>query len=253
MLKQLAYRKAKKYIKWVDGYSYNFAKNGEEWILKQTSDLGFKVIFDVGANIGSWTAHALKHYKNAEIHCFEISEQTYKSLQKNTTSKNCHLNNFGLSNENETIEYKDYGDNSGVNTILLDVDYHDKKIAPKLKKAQLQKGDDYCQTNKVNNIDFLKIDVEGAEHLVLTGFAKMLDEQRIRLIQFEYGYTNGDTKFLMRDFFKFFSEKGYKVGKLRRGKVEFTDWSYALNDFNSGPNFIAVRQSDTELIEKLKA
>ena len=35
----------------------------------------------------------------------------------------------------------------------------------------------------------LKIDTEGAEHLVLKGFSDLLSKQSIRLIQFEYGLS----------------------------------------------------------------
>ena len=251
MISKLIYRAARRYIRRADGYSYDFAKNGEEWILQRAAALDFSVVFDVGANVGSWTQHAQRYFDNAELHCFELSAETFATLSRNIESNRCHLNNYGLSDSNADIEYKDYGRDSGVNTLLLDASFHDSSIEPAVKKGKVRRGEDYCQTEGIDYIDFLKIDVEGAEHLVLQGFAKMLSEQRIRMVQFEYGYTHGDAKFLMRDFYELFASYGYRVGKLRKGRVEFVEWSYALNDFDSGPNFIAVRETNTDLIQYL--
>ncbi len=55
----------------------------------------------------------------------------------------------------------------------------------------------------------------------------------------------------MRDFFKLLSEKNYIIGKVRRGDIEFLAFNYKLNDFNSGPNYIAVRKTDSAIISLL--
>jgi hypothetical protein len=130
---------------------------------------------------------------------------------------------------------------------LLNAKYHDKAINPKLLDGSLVSGDEYCQNKNIEAIDFLKIDVEGAEHLVLHGFTEMLKKHSIRIVQFEYGYTNGDAKFLMRDFYDFFEKLDYKVGKIRKDEIDFSEWTYQHNDFNSGPNYVAIQKEDNEL------
>lgn len=107
-------------------------------------------------------------------------------------------------------------------------------------------------TKKIESIDILKIDVEGADHLVLKGFSKILEKNNIRLIQFEYGYTHGDAKFLMRDFYELFEGYGYIVGRLTKKGVKFEDWHYKMNDFKSGPNYVAIRKDDSQLKSLLK-
>ena len=71
-------------------------------------------------------------------------------------------------------------------------------------------------------------------------------KKNVRLIQFEYGYANGDAKFLMKDFFIFFKKNNYIVAKLRK-KIKFEKWNYSFNDFNSGPNYIAIKDDDYEI------
>ncbi len=246
-LKSAIARVAGKYLDYYNGFSYDFKKNGEEDLIRKLRVINPKIVFDVGANIGDWTRIALENYPSAEMHCFELSAVTYKNLLENVPRCRVILNNFGLAAEDGDFTYKDYGENSGVNTILLSATYHDADIEPRLVTAKLRKGDGYCDQKKIHFIDFLKIDVEGAEHLVLAGFENMLRKKAIRVIQFEYGYTNGDSKFLMRDFYEFFQKLGYLTGKVRKGFITFDNWTYKHNDFNSGPNYVAIRADDFEL------
>ncbi len=45
--------------------------------------------------------------------------------------------------------------------------------------------DEYCHQNNITQIDFLKIDVEGADTMVLRGAKKLLHQKRIKVIAFE--------------------------------------------------------------------
>jgi FkbM family methyltransferase len=236
----------------VRGYSYNFEKNGESRLLNNLATLKLNTIFDVGSNIGDYARIARAFFPHAAIHCFELSPRTYRTLAENLKNDlNINLNNFGLSDRATEIEFKDYGPDSPVNTILTDSIYHDHRISHTFSSARLETGSDYCASKGVRQIDLLKVDVEGAEHMVLQGFSDLLANKAVRIVQFEYGYANGDAKFLMRDFFKFFESYGYMVGRLSKQGVVFEPWSYKLNDFRSGPNFVAVRQDDDEIVKTI--
>lgn len=243
---------AKKFIKRYEGFSYNANKNGEKHLLDVLSQQQIDVVFDVGANVGDWSRTALECFPDAMVHSFELSERTFRTLRDNLSGEGrVALNQCGLSNAVGHVTYKDYGENSGVNTIIVDADFHDKDIRPEERQGLLSTGDTYCRENGIDRIDILKIDVEGAEHLVLDGFSEMLAQKAIRLIQFEYGYTHADAKFLMKDFYKLFKKYGYVLGPLKPSGVLFIDFVYPLNDFKSGPNYVAVRQDDRDLIEKV--
>lgn len=247
------YALAKKFILIYEGFSYDFEKNGEKYLLEKLGSSNIKTIFDVGANVGDWTGVALQKFPFANIHSFEISKKTFQVLNnRHRRNERVILNNFGLSCENEEIEYKDYGENSCVNSLIMDADFHDKSIKPTFVKAAVETGDSYCKRNFIGEIDILKIDVEGAEHLVLGGFSEMLEGGLIKLIQFEYGYTHGDAKFLIKDFYKLLESYGYILGPLKPTGVMFMDFEYALNDFNSGPNYVAIHKREKEMINKLK-
>ena len=230
-----------------DGFSYDFYKNGEHDLIKKVSKLKFKTIFDVGSNLNEWTLIANKFFPESHIHAFEISETSFINSKTKTVNKNILQNNFGLGDINDHIEYKDYGTNSQINTTILESNFHDNGSTNyELKKTHMETGCKYCEKNNINFIDFLKIDTEGSEHLVINGFSNMLDKKAIRLIQFEYGYAKGDAKFLMKDFFNLFKKKNYIIAKLRR-KIKFKEWNYSFNDFKSGPNYIVIRKDDYEI------
>ena len=86
---------------------------------------------------------------------------------------------------------------------------------------------------------------------VLRGFSNLLEHKAVRIIQFEYGYTNGDSKFLMRDFYQFFKDYGYTLARVQKGPLSFREWAYSDNDFKSGPNYVAIRADDTQVLQLL--
>ena len=244
-------KRASIFSEYYNDYSYDFERNGEKLVLARLTELQMNTVFDVGANVGDWARMARGYFPSATIHCFEISSATFETLRKNLQEELFIKNNIGLSNTTGDVEYKDYGTNSGVNTIIKELTFHDSKVLGQTRKAHLTTGDDYCRMHNIDTIDFLKIDVEGAEHMVLEGLNDMLKAGRVRCVQFEYGYAHGDSKFLMRDFFSFFEDRNYAIGKLWSNGVDFGDFSYRLNDFKSGPNYIAVHNTDAAMIHVL--
>jgi FkbM family methyltransferase len=241
---------ARWYLDWYNGFSYNFEKNGELFLIRNLTTAGFRIVFDVGANIGHWSERFLKIAPDPEIFCFEISASTYEVLKTNLKHK-AKCFNIGLSNENSEIRYKDYGLYSTVNTISDDISFWDSSLNYKWKTTRVERGDDFCELNGISFIDFLKIDVEGTEQMVLEGFTRMLKNRCIRLVQFEYGYANGDCHFLMKDFYSFFNAFGYEVGVVRRKGIHFREFSYYMNDFSSGPNYVAIRCGDEVLKRRI--
>ena len=83
----------------------------------------------------------------------EITRKTAIAIKKLRPTTRIKINKFGLSNETKIIEYKDYGMDSGKNTLLKDADFHDKQIVPLLRFADVVKGAEYCRNKKIDRID----------------------------------------------------------------------------------------------------
>jgi FkbM family methyltransferase len=237
-----------------ENFDYDFYKNGEFGLLKRLASGNYSgstdvpyVIFDVGANVGHWTINASEIFPTAVLHCFEAIQPTLMELKRNTQNrKNITVNEFGLLNIEDELLFKYYPESSVLSGM------YDFPIEAKHEfvKGRVRIGDDYVEENDIKKIDFLKIDVEGAENLVLEGFKRSLKQKKIQMIQFEYGMANIITKFLLYDFYRFFKEYGYTLGKIYPGFVEFRDYDLQQEDFR-GPNFLAVREDCSDLIKTL--
>ena len=215
-----------------------FETHGERWLQERFSGK-FNTIFDVGSNIGEWSRMTRKYQPQADIHMFEVMGETYRQLLKNIDiDDKMFPNSFGLSNCNGTIDMKYKPSYSAVSTPVMDLRLDNSEI----RKGLVVKGDDYIESRNVENIDFLKIDTEGAEENVFKGFEKSLSQGKIKVIQFEYGYICVLTKWMLIDSYKYLTPFGYHLGRLKNGSIEFKDYNLMDEDFN-GPEYIAVHES----------
>lgn len=223
----------------------DFSNNGEEWILRQLTKTQRNTFFDVGCNIGEWTKLAREIHSEVNIHCFDISPITYQRFLTNVKmDSKLYPNGFGLSDETRWIRFKHSVDYPAVSTTVLDMRIDDGIFLSGL----CVRGDEYMVSRSIPYIDFLKIDVEGHEDKVLSGFLGAIKNNAVGCIQFEYGMINIVTKWMLIDAYRDLEPLGYKIGKLTNGKVLFKD--YHLTDENfEGSNYICVHETRPDLLE----
>ena len=118
------------------------------------------------------------------------------------------------------------------------------------EEIDLVRGDRFVEEQKIQTIDLLKLDIEGAELGALKGLERSFREKKIRVVQFEYGYINITTKNLLIDYYDFFESVGYQVGKLYPRHVDFRAYKFKHEDF-IGPNFVAIQKGDQEMKDLL--
>jgi len=239
---------AEKIIHGCENYSYNFKLNGEEMVLHRLRQSGFSVFFDVGANRGDWSLLVRRHFPDSSVHCFEIAPAMQVVLKKaiGHLVPPVGMNDFGLSNKVGTVKLNFCPDADGSSTMLATSELPQHVQID----AHVVTGDSYVEKRSIPKIDFLKLDVEGVENLVLEGFAKTLARHLIEVIQFEYGRENATAGFLLKDFHKLLEPLGYCIGKIFPDGVEFKEYS-TLDENFIGPNFLAVRKERQDLISLL--
>jgi hypothetical protein len=94
----------------------------------------------------------------------------------------------------------------------------------------------------VEAIDLLKIDVEGHELAVLNGASKSIAAGRIKLIQFEFGGCNLDTRTTFQDFYYFFSNYGFKLHIIKpSGQLVHLSHYCEIYEQYRTTNYLAVR------------
>lgn len=141
------------------------------------------IVFDVGANVGYYSLLLAKLAPQGEVHAFEPHPLARKILEVNlllNNLENLKVNPVALAEKEGRSDFcltKDTGFSS----------FREIGRVEFLKKIQVPclTLDQYVQSQGIKKIDFIKIDVEGAEGLVLNGAKKTLDELRPPLLMIE--------------------------------------------------------------------
>ena len=135
------------------------------------------VFFDVGAHVGFYSMLASNLVGEKGTVCgFEPTPRTFRSLERNLGTKpNAKAYNVAVLNQKQTITFTDYGPKySAFNTFKKRTDSHMSFLGNgELVTVQTISLDEFCIENQLIPT-FIKIDVEGAEHLVLQSMEKLL-------------------------------------------------------------------------------
>lgn len=149
------------------------------------------IFFDVGANIGQTVASIREHFQNESIYSFEPFKNTFEILKKNTSTQNVKCFNVGLGAKSGvmSVNTNEGVDKSDLNSILNQPENH--SLSEQITITTLN---EFCISNDISTIGFLKIDTEGYDLEVLKGGSDMLLNQKIDFIEVELG-MNPENKF----------------------------------------------------------
>lgn len=157
------------YLIWGGGYEYNETKIIMECVKEND------VILDIGANVGLYTI-LFNKYKNCTTYSFEPIKYTFNLLNKNLKINdiNAKIYNIGLSNKNK-VETFYFNTNEIAASSMRDL-REDNSV--KIVKCDIEKMDNFIEKEKILNIDFIKIDIEGAELFALQGGIKSINKYK---------------------------------------------------------------------------
>src|SRR5690606_37048863 len=142
-----------------ENHNYNFSTNGELFLVKKLSQFDTKIVFDVGANIGTWSQIGLRHFEKAEFYIFEIIPDIFQILKSNLPDdKRINIFNIGLG-EKSSVSFANYVQNKSSLSSLYSIEHPLPSIAK--IEVSIEQLDSFCSINRVGEIDLLKIDTEG--------------------------------------------------------------------------------------------
>jgi len=225
----------------------SIAHSGEADVLRALGP-ALDVVFDVGANVGEWTRAALDGGAKS-VHAFEISPTTADELERRyADDRRVTVNRFGLSDEAGTVALRHFPEFPKLSTTT---DYP-WEVESTTIEVPVRVGDDYLKETGIDRIDYLKVDVEGADEQVLRGFRDAFTRGAIGAVQFEYTRMAIVTKYLLRDFYEDMTRYGFLVGRIHRRSVAFGPYDMGMETFVDS-NWLAVHESRTELLTRLTA
>ena len=219
-----------------------FSKEPEtlEWI-DGFKDEGF-IFWDIGANIGLYSIYNSLKYKKSTTISFEPSSSNLRILTRNISINN--LENrikvipIPLSNKENTFQNMNEGafiEGGALNTFGEKFNFEGKKFEPEMKYSVIGTTINYLVESKILQIpDYIKIDVDGIEHLILEGGDKVLDNTKIKSLSIEINENFSDqyTKVL-----KSMNEYGFKMTRKTNSIENVTNDT----DFEKTFNYIFIR------------
>ncbi len=178
------------------------------------------VCLDVGANFG-WYSTLFHKYSgdSGEVHAFEPMPPTFEELSQNYdlmgSPSNVFINHLALGEKEDELIINLFEGLSTGHASLSDQGRHDA-ISYKCKVITL---DNYLKEKNVADVNFIKVDIEGAEMMFLKGADKLFKQKvpPIWLMEMALQQTK-NFGYLPDDLIKFMREQAdyefYKVDEI---------------------------------------
>jgi len=170
-------------------------------------------IMDIGANIGGYSYYLapMIEKQNGKCIAFEPGSKTYKRLIQNVICNSFVPEHMAISNSNGFLNLylpTSHGCSSFV--------YRPEFEGLKTEEVAVCKLDDYVKNNKLDNICFIKIDVEGHEIEVIEGAIQAIQQYHpILLCESENRHIShtGKSTQLFIELITKMKYKGYVISK----------------------------------------
>jgi FkbM family methyltransferase len=153
------------------------------------------VCLDVGANIGLYSLGLSALAPKGKVYAFEPSPSAFGHLQSNLAANkaaNVEASNLAVSDSTGTVHFHDFSFfsagsfSSDEGSLLSSESYGSQSF-----EAATTTLDEFVADRKLDRVDFVKVDVEGAELSVLAGAEKTLATYRpVTVLEFNtFGFT----------------------------------------------------------------
>lgn len=201
------------------GSGWDVKTSGESSLINLFSNINkHKIIIDTGAHKGEFTDLVLSNLSNVTIHQFEPQQLCIDVLEKKyKDNDNVIINEFALSNtEGQSQIYYTEEGTGGASLTERKLKHNDATIEGN-EQVKIDTLETYINNSDIDNIDLLKIDVEGNELDVLRGGENLFKNEKVKVCSFEFGGCCIDTRTFLVDYFDFFEKHGYHLYRLTPG------------------------------------
>ena len=210
---QSLYEKEPETLKWIDSFQPNSSKEIVFW--------------DIGANIGLYSVYAAVKFKHIEVISFEPSTSNTRTLSRNISINDLEdkisIFPLALSDKENIISYFNetrFSEGGSISNFNSKIDYRGETVNEnqiKNKYNLFGTNIDSLILNRVVKIpDYVKIDVDGTEHLILKGAENLLKSKSLRGVSIEMNPTyvkqyETISKIMEKNDFKKISSKNKKL------------------------------------------
>lgn len=158
----------------------------ERYLSKKVAGRG-GTAFDIGANVGAFTC-LMAAMGASKVHSFEPVPETFCRLRSNVKNNElldrCYLNCMAVGRGRDLVEFNIQENSPATNRMIMP----GEKPLHKTSSTQIVASidlDSYCQSQGIEFIDFLKLDVEGMEPYVMQGATTLFKQRKIAAVLIE--------------------------------------------------------------------
>jgi FkbM family methyltransferase len=170
------------------------------------------IIIEIGSHFGEDTKEFLEEFEDVQMFCFEPDPRNIKIMKKYCDTERINFFEYAVSDKDEEevdffMSYKEILPSSPVAKKYQWIDRedyfnlnlnrsgasslksgHEAVQGAKIAKVKTIKLDTWALKNNVKEVDFMWMDVQGAEKNVILGAKNLL--KNVKLIYMEYGETD---------------------------------------------------------------
>jgi FkbM family methyltransferase len=199
-----------------------------------------KLAIDIGGNVGKYSQELRRRQSDLEIHIFEPASVNIKKLHTKFAGDSLiTINACGISNSagDSTLFSNEAGSGLGsLSKRRLDhfgIDFNVREDIKLMRFEEYWKSTLNCRV-----IDIVKLDIEGHELEGLKSFGGALAATKV--VQFEFGGCNIDTKSYFQDFYYFFKENNFGLSRITPFGLQHIDGYREIDEFFSTTNYLAT-------------
>jgi FkbM family methyltransferase len=182
------------------------------------------VILDIGGQIGQSVQRYARLFPGATIHSFEPFPETYSRLLRRAAKyPGAQAHQIALADTPGSRPLHVSPQFSGTNS-LLQRPSSGRRYYPRdaelidVAHVDVTTVDNFCTERGIETIDLMKIDVQGAELLVLKGARGLLEREAISAIICEVAFTaHYEEGVLYHDLARFLGDFGYTLFDFEEG------------------------------------
>jgi len=199
------------------------------------------VLFDVGANVGSWTEGMLQRLPGARVFMFDPSPGCQAVIQEKNFPRST-LIPCALGEQAGQASYYFSSATDGSASLHVRRDTPFQELRYQSVTVEVRTLDEVIDSLKIDAVDFMKMDIEGHELHALRGAKRALAAGKIGALSFEFGCGNINSRTFFRDFWELVTGAGFTLWRITPcGKeIEIAEYYEDQEYFRGATNYIAV-------------
>ena len=221
-----------------------FTKEPEtlDWIDNFDNSKKF-TFWDIGANIGLYSIYAALKHGNCDVVSFEPSTSNLRTLSRNISINNLEnrIKIFTNPLSNKTDEFSEmretqFIEGGALNSFGENYNFEGKEFKSLMTYQLMGKSINSILDNKILEVpSYIKIDVDGIEHLILKGAEKYLNHNNLLSLSIE---INEDFTKQFQEVLKIMKDSNFKVLYKKHNEEMFKQ---GVSSYANTYNYVFVR------------